>query len=160
MTEHESLTFRPPWYLHAFSFIVTVSMLMFALLIVGPVIPVPVWVRAIFVGGAGVGVLLAVATLFSYVRITPQGIEQRTVRRAVVPWSQVEAWSQFGSGHSVCFRTSDGRVHSFASSCVYGKRSDQVAAVLEARVGPPKTGADAVLPRWVKAMFSSFGSSR
>ena len=160
MATSEDVIFCPPWYALAFLFGMGGVMLAFSVAVVGPIIPAPAWVRYLFIALASLALLCGVVLAFASVRICADRVASRHFRRWSVPWSQLEAWSQLGPQGSVFVRERGGAVRGFSSLCVYGKRNDELARLLEARLGPGLEGKDAVMPRWLRSVLGSMSGGR
>lgn len=146
-TDDLEVCFRPPWYGLALWFILCGGMLLFELLIVGPLLHAPGWVNCFFVGTSSLALLVGLILSFAFVRAHQNGLVNRHFTRWSASWTDVEAWSQLGPQGSVYLKTRDGRIRGFSSWCVYGVRCDRLARLLEQRVGPSRKGEAAIVPR-------------
>ena len=141
------ITFRPPWHMVAFWLLGAGGLLLFGILVVGPVLHAPNWVRCFFVGLSSLGVLVGLQLSFAVVRANREGLGSHHHTRGSARWEDVEAWTQWGTGGSVYLRTRDGRIRGFSSWCVYGDRCDGLARALEQRVGPGVAGEATIAPK-------------
>ena len=149
-------TFRPG--LPAIVLNVTITIVLISVpIILYRLSPTPLWVCGFVAFGAAFWTVHTVKLFVAKVVFSDDGIYMRGILRRYFPWNKITRWSYLGGVNPVYFELDDGSIQGFDGWCIFGDRKTLVASLMEANLGAPSTGADAVFPPFLRSVIQAFG---
>ncbi|WP_148618682.1 hypothetical protein [Mariniblastus fucicola] len=121
-----------------------------------PIVDAPVWVFVVFATLALIAIGNGVAIARSRFRYNENEIESRYFRHIKRRWDEASGWSRVGENGTLFIGFNDGAIIGSDGWAIGEADVDALIPILQQKLGEPRTGAEMIMPWYVKLLIGNF----